>query len=78
VIPYVAYLNKGFHYVSLTSYEGRFVEGVYEVYLTVKNTRAKGNPKREEAEKRGFLPKSATIFRSLHELEKLLDSTGQV
>jgi hypothetical protein len=77
-IPYVYYCGRGNEYISLTSYEGRFVEGCYELYLAPKNTRRpKGrDTKRDKEEytewqKKGFLPIKTTLPKSLDDFYKL-------
>jgi hypothetical protein len=76
-IPYVDYLYKKGEkhvYVSLSNYDGKFVEAVYEEYLAPKNTRIKGKnnvPKQgeySEFQKKGFEPVDIKLFRDENEL----------
>lgn len=80
VLPgvYYAYKVRGgiYEYVSLVSYEGRFCEAVYELYMAEKNTfRAKGTPKPSELAKRGFLQLVAALPRTMADLTKYVTKT---
>jgi hypothetical protein len=71
IIPYMHYfLRKGenvYEYISLVSYEGKFCEAVYEIYLSEKS-RKKGYLKPIESIKRGQSPILCSIHRSLDSL----------
>jgi hypothetical protein len=67
-----------YEYVSLMSYEGRFVEACYELFMAEKNTRKpKGMLKYSEMIKRGFSPLAASLPRSLHELAQVVQKTPE-
>ena len=74
VIPYVEYATRvkdGRHqYFSIISYEGRFCEAVWEVYLKPKNTRRpKGVQDRKQLETGGYVAVETGLLRSLAEIE---------
>lgn len=79
VIPYVYYgyrkVGSEHEYVSLVSYENRFVEAVYERYLNKKNTRSVGRDhkkkedKYSEFQKRGFSPVTTLLSRDWETLK---------
>lgn len=79
VIPYVHYaLRKrgNIHeYVSLVSYEGEFVEAVYELFIDQKNPYKKGKLKSSEMAKRGFNGVFYALARSFSDLENLVRKT---
>jgi hypothetical protein len=82
VIPYVYYAHKQHgnlrEYVSLVSYEGKFVEAVCELYLNEKNTyRPKGTPKQSELAKRGFVSLRSSLVRSYEELVPMVNKTDE-
>ena len=71
--------NDEMEYVSLVSYEGKFVEAVYEKYLVSKNTRvpkSKDFKAKDEVhsdfQKRGFLPVEVALCHGFKQLEEFL------
>lgn len=81
VLSGVTYLRRGHAYVSLVSYENRFVETVWEVYLAPKNTRRPKGPDTKEKDAngkeakysdhqlRGFVPIETRLLRTREDLE---------
>jgi hypothetical protein len=78
-IPYVYYAlrKRGtvHEYVSLVSYDGKFCEAVYELFMTKKNPYKKGNLKESEFAKKGMIPLTATLSRSFVDLENIINKS---
>ena len=82
---YAVDLSKDFRYLSLVSYEGRFVEAVYHVYLATRNTRmpkgrdvTKEGDRYSDFQKRGFKSVFSALPRTRDELVSVLDCPAQV
>ena len=81
IIPYVSYfyrLRDGKHeYISLSFYEGKFCESVYQIYLAPKKAKQYNiNVKLEELQKQGFIPIHTYILRNKKQIEEKIISVS--
>lgn len=85
-IPYIIYLHRTFaansesqfqhQYLSLITYEGVFVEAVFEVYLVPKNPhkpKSIGSMKVSEQERKGYATVHSALPRSMEEILSKID-----
>ena len=68
--------TNSWEYVSLSTYDGKFCGGAYELYMAEKNTRrAKGTPKASELAKKGYNTLLASLLHTMTDLNIVVTKT---